>query len=266
MSNITKKNLTVSYIILCVFILACIITTIIHFNLTNIKTYNRFPPTSPLQNWNNENIIELKELVNSQWNWKYQNNGRKIVQLCGNYNHDAVFFANNELVSSYKNKKENGFDVSYLLNHKKEKLFKVYTGSPWKEKINNDVIIVNYIIIDLKTMKIIAYVDNNLFTQKKFTFKNIYGDDMVTISNNFLDNQKVWTYIQYPNKNIIPLSLVISISSRISFMKNMTDNCNIQWQITYSLLIIFLTFLSFSLLSFSIMIYQYNKSKKLQVI
>ena len=70
MSNITRNNLIVSYIVLCIFILACIITTIIHINLTHIQTYNRFSPTSPLQDWNNESIIELKELVNSKWNWK----------------------------------------------------------------------------------------------------------------------------------------------------------------------------------------------------
>ena len=245
----SKANIKISLIMIVIFIVSSIAITVSYYTINNIPTKSDTSPTTPLQDWNNENEIELKKVIEGQWNWRYENNGRKFVQICSRWNHDASFIADDQLVSTYDNKIVTGLETSYLRDYKGDKIYEVNTGDIWQALINNNRISVKYLVKKVENDEVVAYVSGTSFFEDNFSFKNPDGDEMVSISRDKISTQWVWKYKQDPTKNTLPLSLVVSISSRISFMGKDTDLCNSTWQTLFIFMIISWVFLGLSLIN-----------------
>ena len=239
-----------------IFIVSSIAITVSYYTINKVPTSSDTAPTTPLQDWNNENEIELKKVITGQWNWRYENNGRRFVQICSRWNHDASFIADDQLVSTYDNKIVTGLETSYLRDYKGDKLYEVNTGDVWQALINNNRISVKYLVKKVENDEVVAYVSGTSFFEDNFVFKNPDGEEMVSISRDKISTQWVWKYKQDPTKNTLPLSLVVSISSRISFMGKDTDLCNSTWQTLFIFLIISWVCLG---LSFGYLIYSIFK-------
>jgi len=259
---VSQTEIKVSLIFIIVFIVSSISITVSYYTINKIPTSSDEGPTTPLQNWNNENEIELKKVITGQWNWRYENNGRKFVQICNRWNHDASFIADDQLISTYDNKIVTGMETSYLRDYKGDKLYEVNTGDVWQALINNNRIKVKYLVKKTENNEIVAYVDGTSFFEDNFVFKNPDGEEMVSITRDKISTQWVWKYKQDPTKNTLPLSLVVLVSSRISFMGKDTDLCNSTWQTLFIFMIISWVLLGIATGSLFYNIFRYIKKQK----
>lgn len=239
---------------------ASIIFTIISFAIyssvqTSTPTSSTTAPTSPYQNWNNRSEVVFTKELSSQYHWTYSNDNSKFIQACNTWAHDSLFYADDQLVSYYDNKVLSGRDRSYLRDHTGELMYEVETGSVWNTIINHNRILVSYLIYD-NNSNVIAYVDGVSFLEDNFNINSLNGDQLFNINRNrFQLTSWQWTFTQ-SRENNLPLSLAVSIASKISFSGDNTDICNSIFKSTYIIGFCFLGLTSVTLIYLGYLLYK----------
>ena len=247
----SKKEIFIS--IISLFILFFIFLGL-YLGLPQTKTLKN-ESDSQYRTWNNETNIVLKKTLN-QWHWTYKDNNRKFEQLCDTWKHSSIFYADNDIVSTYNNKIFNIYQRSYLKNYKGDVINIVDSGSVWETVINQQKIKVSYLIYD-KDENIIGYVSGINFINNEIIIKDIYGNDKVKAKRNRLKASLWnWEYTQYDG-NTFSLPLIVGISSKVSFDGSDTDICNGLYQASF-IIMITISFCIFLIIIYSLWNYYKN--------
>ena len=227
------KTTRYAWISLVVSIILTVVSFAIFNNAqTSTRNSSSTAPTSLYQNWNNRTEVVFTKQLTDQYHWTYSNDNSKFIQACNTWAHDSLFYAEDQLVSYYDNKVLSGRDRSYLRDHTGELMFEVETGSVWDTIINHNRILVSYLIYD-KNSNLIAYVDGVSFVEDNFNIKSLNGELLFNVyRNRFQLTSWQWTLTQSA-ENTLPLSLAVSIASKISFDGDDTDICNSIFKTTY---------------------------------
>jgi hypothetical protein len=249
MSKFNKLGL---FLIICiiVFVIITLIFVGIYVELgKSVKTHSKTDYKSNNVDWlPNENNVVFTAEKSNQWHTHYtSDNGRKFIHVCSTTKHSSVYNVDDELITYYDNKVMIGREYSYLRNNKNEILYTVETGNARDFTINKIKIKIKYIVkTGNKNGEIIAYVSDESFTNENFVIKDVNGNAMVSMSRNKIPREHKW-FFEKTKHNILPLSLLTGIASKISFreISYWGDQCSYLWLNTFIVIIVCLSMIVF---------------------
>ena len=184
-------------------------------------------PSAVLADWNGETTVTLKKQLSSQWNWKYADDNREVVQICPSWRHDAAYYANEQLVGTSDGKIASFRQTSYLADHTGEPQYIYEAGDVWEAIINGIRISISMMIRNATTDSVVAYVAGSTFVNDNFWIVNANGTQMVQMVRNKITlSEWEWVFTQTED-NQLPLYVPALIAGHHSFSDgDNTDGCN----------------------------------------
>ena len=192
-------------------------------------------PSAVLANWNGETTVTLKKQLSSQWNWKYADDNREVVQICPSWRHDAAYYANEQLVGTSDAKIASFRQTSYLADLL---VNQIYEAEMFGRRLSMDTIVFQ-MIRNATTDSVVAYVAGSTFVNDNFWIVNANGTQMVQmVRNKITISEWEWVFTQTED-NHLPLYVPALIAGHHSFSDgDNTDGCNMLSMAAFYLAII----------------------------
>ncbi len=219
-----------SIIIIISFIFVCLV--LLGFGISEIILWkNRLPYVSGnCTTFPDLDTFSATKSLSSQWKWKYkfdQFDG-KIEHTCPSTQADVNVYVNGKIVARSDGKIATTTSRTYINDCNGKSIYETQTASPWETIINQNKIIVSFLLKDLSN-NVLAYVEGEHFFTDDIEIKDVNGNAVANMKRNKLTLSKwkwEFTRIKKGHPGSDPRVLT-TIAGKKSFSEDdETDVCN----------------------------------------